>query len=152
MNKYSWKGGFYELANNEKVLKRMREEIEKNFVGEITYDSLKKNDYLDSFISEVLRLHPPVATDPKEAVEDDILPGGFPIKKGDLLVWCAWNMGRNEEYFENALSFDPERWDKISEKKGSFTTSYTPPCVPYPFQFGPSNLFLSRFTLLLEIN
>ena len=71
--------GIYEIfqEKNNHVIKRIRKELEEKYDSEekINFENLKSKDYLDLVIMEILRLHPPVSLDPKEAIKDDILPG-----------------------------------------------------------------------------
>ncbi len=51
--------------------------------GPLSYSALKSLPYAEHFIFEVLRLYPPVPSDPKEVMEDDVLPGGVQVYKGE---------------------------------------------------------------------
>jgi fatty acid omega-hydroxylase len=47
----------------------------------------------------------------KYALNDDILPDGTHIKKGDYFVWSPYAQGRSEKTWgPDAKHFRPERW------------------------------------------
>lgn len=60
---------------------------------------------------EVLRLYPSVPSNVKVALEDDILPDGTPMRKGDTFTWSPYSQGRSTRVWgPDAKSFRPERW------------------------------------------
>lgn len=70
--------------------------------------------------------------DGKRAEEDDILPDGHKIKKGDGVSYMAYAMGRMEYIWgEDADEFRPERWleDGVfqGESPFKFTAFQVPP-------------------------
>lgn len=43
--------------------------------------------------------------------EDDVLPGGWPVKAGEWIIYSAYMMGRDPALWgEDAKEFRPERW------------------------------------------
>jgi cytochrome P450 len=49
--------------------------------------------------------------DGKSAAEDEILPNGFKVKKGDGITYMAYVMGRMKNIWgDDAEEFHPERW------------------------------------------
>ncbi|XP_057870276.2 cytochrome P450 704B1 [Cryptomeria japonica] len=84
----------------------------KKFSELLTYDVLNNNmHYLHAAITETLRLYPAVPLDGKTAVNNDILPDGTIIKKGNVINYVPYAMGRMQRLWGNdALEFKPERW------------------------------------------
>ncbi|CAL5404912.1 unnamed protein product [Camellia sinensis] len=85
----------------EKIAQEVREatEAEDNistdeFANKLTEAALEKMWYLHAALTETLRLHPAVPVDGKNSEEDDILPDGFKVKKGDGVNYMAYAMGR----------------------------------------------------------
>lgn len=73
------------LPENKEVFEKVKEEA--NFEGELTYENLQSLPYIQHFIYETLRLFPPVPSDPKTVVKEDVLPGGIRVYPGGLLVF-----------------------------------------------------------------
>ncbi|VVB03466.1 unnamed protein product [Arabis nemorensis] len=83
------------------------------FVQSITEEALDQMQYLHATLSETLRLYPPVPVDTRCAENDDILPDGHRVSKGDNLYYIAYAMGRMTYIWgQDAEEFKPERWLK----------------------------------------
>ncbi|KAG0496858.1 hypothetical protein HPP92_001549 [Vanilla planifolia] len=116
---------FYMLCKNPSVQEKIWAEINfametkaagfgiEEFVGSLTDEVLEKMQYLHAALTETLRLFPAVPADSKFAVEDDVLPDGCKVKKGDGLTYLSYAMGRMTYLWgEDAEDFRPERWLK----------------------------------------
>ncbi|KAK4427257.1 cytochrome [Sesamum alatum] len=58
-----------------------------------------------------MRLYPPVPMDPKEALNDDILPDGMVVRKGTRVTYHPYAMGKVEKVREKDWAeVRPERW------------------------------------------
>ncbi|KAK6463774.1 cytochrome P450 52A3 [Scheffersomyces coipomensis] len=117
---------FYELARNPDVFNKLRKEIEENFgVGEdadlslITFESLKKCEYLKCVLNEILRLYPSVPINFRVATKDTVLPRGggkennepLYVSKGTTVAYAAYVTHRLPEYYgKDADDFKPDRW------------------------------------------
>ncbi|XP_073139117.1 cytochrome P450 704C1-like [Henckelia pumila] len=83
----------------------------EEFVFKLTNSAIDRMQYLHSALTETLRLYPAVPLDGKFASEDDILPDGNKIKKGDGVAYMPYAMGRMVYIWgEDAEEFRPERW------------------------------------------
>ncbi|KAK3022196.1 hypothetical protein RJ639_047018 [Escallonia herrerae] len=81
------------------------------FVLKLTEAALDSMHYLHAALTETLRLYPAVPVDGKISEEDDTLPDGFKIKKGDGISYTPYAMGRMTYIWgEDAEDFRPERW------------------------------------------
>jgi cytochrome P450 len=119
---------FHLLCQNPDVEKRILQEIHdvvkanKNecvsleesismFSESLTHTILDKMHYLHAALTETLRLYPAIPMDGKSAVSDDILPDGYKIKKGDIVSYVPYSMGRMKYLWGlDADEFKPERW------------------------------------------
>ncbi|WOG96964.1 hypothetical protein DCAR_0416303 [Daucus carota subsp. sativus] len=112
---------FYMLCKHpliqEKVAREVRAatQTESSFTDEfhekLTEAALDKMHYLHAALTETLRLYPAVPVDGRAACEDDILPDGLEVKKGDGVTYMAYAMGRMPSIWgEDAEEFRPERW------------------------------------------
>eukprot|EP00028_Trichosphaerium_sp_Am-I-7-wt_P003581 CAMPEP_0168532172 /NCGR_PEP_ID=MMETSP0405-20121227/16026_1 /TAXON_ID=498012 /ORGANISM="Trichosphaerium sp, Strain Am-I-7 wt" /LENGTH=417 /DNA_ID=CAMNT_0008557397 /DNA_START=222 /DNA_END=1475 /DNA_ORIENTATION=+ len=124
---------FYELARNEAKMKLLQAEVDQVLSQNLPdYDIVKDLPYTKACIDEALRLYPPVPFDPKQAVEDDVLPNGIRVPAGTEVIWSAMAQGRSP-HWKNPEKFEPERFLN-REKQG------LKPIHPYlfvPFQAGP---------------
>jgi hypothetical protein len=54
-----------------------------------------------------------VLQDPKCVLNDDVFPDGTPVKKGNMVMYSAYAMGRMEYIWgSDACEFKPSRWLK----------------------------------------
>jgi cytochrome P450 len=109
-------------------MKNLVQEIDTVLQGsqDYTYEMmLNELPYLKAVFHETLRLYPPVPKNVKTAVDDDVLPGGIRVQKGDIIGISTWCLGRNKEVWgEDAEQFVPERW--LVPLDDSHTTAATP--------------------------
>lgn len=116
---------FYEL--NDEVVIKIREEM-MQVIGYFdsfssmnpSYEEVKDLKYTKAVLSETLRLHPSVPCQQKTAVNDDVLPDGTFVKKGSVVVYSSYLLGRLSSLWgDDALQFVPERFSK--ENKDNYT-------------------------------
>ncbi|KAG0608163.1 hypothetical protein M758_8G084100 [Ceratodon purpureus] len=87
------------------------EETIEEFSKLLTYETLGNLHYLHAALSETLRLFPAVSADAKQAAHDDVLPDGTVVKKGDMVGYVPYSMGRLTSLWgDDALDFKPGRW------------------------------------------
>jgi cytochrome P450 len=125
----SW--ALYALVQYPGNQERLFEEIVSNRGTEAdkrwTYDELHGMKFLDCFIKEVLRLHSPSFQTARNAKQDAVLPGGYFIPKGSIVIACFPSIHKNPAHWNNPLRFDPERWmEKGFAAKMARQGSYTP--------------------------
>ncbi|EEF50415.1 heme binding protein, putative [Ricinus communis] len=119
-NSLSW--FFYVLCKNPLVQEKVAQVVGQvtvsqddnvvgDFIARITDETLEQMHYLHATLTETLRLYLGVPLDGRCAKEDDILPDGFRMRKGDGLFYMAYAMGRMPYIWgEDAEDFRPERW------------------------------------------
>ncbi|KAK7284089.1 hypothetical protein RJT34_18828 [Clitoria ternatea] len=116
----------------EEIVKEIMEKPEN-----IVYDEVKEMVYTHAALCESMRLYPPVPMDTKEAANDDVLPDGTVVKKGMMVTYHVYAMGRMESVWgSDWAEFKPERWlEKVDDGKWKFVNrdSFTYPV----FQAGP---------------
>ncbi|KAB2075456.1 hypothetical protein ES319_A07G222200v1 [Gossypium barbadense] len=119
-------------------------EVENEILKEIkeksdmpVYEEVKDMVYVHASLCESMRLYPPVPTDGKLAMEDDVLPDGTVVKKGTLVTYAPYATGRMEKIWGSDWSmFKPERWlerDEAGKWRFVGRDPYTYPV----FQAGP---------------
>ncbi|KAG0374905.1 hypothetical protein BGX24_009767 [Mortierella sp. AD032] len=104
------------------VLERLRDETEQVLQGTLpTYESTKQQKFAEACFYEALRLYPSVPKNIKTCVEDDVLPGGIRVYKGERIGWSSYAMGRSTDIWgPDAKEYKPERWlsgEKPSQSK-----------------------------------
>ncbi|XP_050237704.1 cytochrome P450 704C1 [Mercurialis annua] len=120
-NTLSW--FFYMLCKNPLIQEKVAQEVRQvtssqdcdlqveDFMAKITDTELEQMHYLHATLTETLRLYPAVPVDGRSAEEDDVLPDGIRMKKGDGLYYMAYAMGRMPYIWgQDAEEFRPERW------------------------------------------
>ncbi|KAF3451859.1 hypothetical protein FNV43_RR07955 [Rhamnella rubrinervis] len=112
-----------EMMKNPRVMKKAQSEVRKFYHGNkglIHESDIDKLRYLKLVIKETMRLHPPlpllVPRECREACKVD----GYEIPLKTKVIVNAWAIGRDPEYWDDAESFVPERFDGSSiEYKGT---------------------------------
>lgn len=141
----------YEMANVPSTWTKLRAEVlnELGNHGMPTYEALKNMKYLKNILNEVLRLHPAVPINMRQALEDTVIPGapGQPdiaLLKGDTVTINTIGMhARKDLYprvsktFADPAIFSPERWDYWTPTPWTFT----------PFHGGPRICVGQNFAL-----
>lgn len=115
---------FYRLCIHPEVQVKVREEVRllasklesegkpaTDAEGGYPYSFLQQLRYTEAVCMEALRLHPSVPKEAKCVMKDDVLPDGTQVRKGDLLSFQAYTMGRDPDLWgENCMEFVPERF------------------------------------------
>jgi cytochrome P450 len=80
---------FHLLKKGNSVLAPVRDELDqlRDAGAEVDYDSFRSLTQTNAVFAEGLRLHPSVPKNGWTAVNDDVIPDGPIIKKGDIVFW-----------------------------------------------------------------
>ncbi|KAF9574939.1 hypothetical protein EC968_004940 [Mortierella alpina] len=117
----------HRAAASPQILEQLVLETDDILAGGLpTYESTKQQKYAEACFYEALRLYPSVPKNRKICVEDDVLPDGTKVFKGDLVGWSPYAMGRPSvvrgpdrlrssiavavTHFVDAKEYKPERW------------------------------------------
>lgn len=116
----------FELSRNPAIWEKLKQEVYSHFgkgseedIAAISFESLKKCEYLKYVLNEVLRLYPSVPVNFRDATKDTTLPVGggangkspIFIPKGTTVAYTIYCTHRMKEvYGEDAEEFVPERW------------------------------------------
>ncbi|XP_024867536.1 probable cytochrome P450 6a13 [Temnothorax curvispinosus] len=134
----------YELALNQKVQDNLRQEIDEMYAkhGEnLTYDDIKKMDYLDKVFKETLRKYPPVAVLRRESMSSHTFVGiNVSIPKSQKIWIPIYAIHRDPDIYSKPDVFDPERFDEE-------TVQSRHPMAYLPFGDGPRNCIGARFAV-----
>ncbi|RCK66291.1 hypothetical protein Cantr_02054 [Candida viswanathii] len=116
----------FELAHSPQLWAKLTAEVAVQFgvgpesrVDEITFESLKRCEYLKAVLNETLRFHPSAPRNIRVATRDTTLPrGGGPdgkspvlVRKGEPVQYCIGATQLDPKYYgEDADAYRPERW------------------------------------------
>ena len=83
---------FLLLAEHKEIQQKLQEEVDEKlgasaFSATVSDLDKKNMPYLNGVVMEALRMFPPVPLDGKEAVKDDVLPGGQKIYAGTRVLY-----------------------------------------------------------------
>lgn len=144
----------FELSRNPEIWEKLKENVYEHFgsgddarVDDISFESLKKCEYLKYVINETLRLYPNVPVNYRYATRHTTLPRGAGdhgekpvlIKKGTVLGYVISKTHRDPRYYgKDAEVFRPERWADKNLKPG---------WAYLPFNGGPRICLGQQFAL-----
>ena len=100
-----------ELLRNPRVMKKAQDEARQVLQGKTKLEEadVQKLSYLKSVIKETLRLHPPAPLSAREAKERcEVF--GYEIPKKAKVFINLWALGRDPTHWDNAETFEPERF------------------------------------------
>jgi len=138
----SW--ALYAFVTYEGIQARLLQELVDNDITDstnITADQIDELPVLDKFVKELQRLHNPSYQPARTAQKDMILPGGYRLAKGAVVIPAIRHAHINPAIWSNPDKFDIDRWDTDEVKnrpKGAY----------FPFAMGPRMCIGFNFALL----
>ncbi|XP_053670570.1 probable cytochrome P450 6a14 [Anopheles nili] len=145
----------YELAMNPEIQERLREEINQAVDendGQVTYEMVMNNQYLDNVINETLRKYPPVESLSRVPMYDYTIPGTkLVIPKDTFIQIPVYAMQHDEEFYPEPERFNPDRFLPEEVKKRhpyTFLPFGEGPRVCIGLRFGVMQAKLGLITLL----
>lgn len=128
---------FWLLYKNPAIENEVVKEVKEKSDSPI-YDEVKDMVYTHASLCESMRLYPPVPVDSKLANADDVLPDGTVVKKGMMVSYHPYAMGRMESIWGgNWTEFQPERWLEKDDTAEKMKFRARDPYVYPVFQAGP---------------
>ncbi|EFJ24159.1 hypothetical protein SELMODRAFT_101746 [Selaginella moellendorffii] len=120
----------------------------ESFANLLKFEALAKLPYLHAAVNETLRLYPTLPLNFKGVASDDVLPDGTPVRRGEIVSYAAYCMGRMESLWgPDAADFRPERWRTADGSNWDFNPS---PFKFTAFQAGP-RVCLGKDSAYLQI-
>jgi len=131
----------YLLGKHPDVQKKLQKEIDEvSNLDCSLLDKIRALKYLDYVIKEGLRLHPPVAFYARK-LEKDTHMNGHLVSKGTNVGISAIGLHTNPEYWDNPLTFNPDRFGDEKFLKRN-------PYIYVPFSAGPRNCVGQKFAMI----
>jgi len=107
----------FELAQNPALLAKVQAEIDEAMDGKDapTYEDIQRMELVRLCFAESLRMYPEPPLLIRRALEEDTLPAGATghetkVLRGMDFFVSIYNMQRDEKYWPNPNTFDPERF------------------------------------------
>jgi len=98
------------LAQYPDIQQKIRDELNEKIEGELTYDHLKDLVYMDAFIRETLRLHPPVPLVGGRKVDHDITIDNYFIPAETVIQIDLMRILQEPSIWGDPEVFRPERF------------------------------------------
>ncbi len=132
---------FYMMALHPEVEAKLVAEVDEVLQGTpATAAHLPRLRYTDWVLKETMRLYPPVPSIGREALEDyEVM--GYRIPKGAQVSYAQWVVHRDARWFDDPMTFRPERWDNDLIRK-------LPRCAYFPFGEGPRICIGNMFAMM----
>ncbi|KAF9926203.1 hypothetical protein FBU30_004162 [Linnemannia zychae] len=119
-------------GTDKEIMKNLIQEVD-NVLGDglPTYETHKQQKYAEACFNEALRIFPSVPRNLKMCVQDDVLPDGTKIYKGEWFTWSSYVMGRSEKIWgPDAKEYKPSRWINTEKpSQGKFSSFHAGPRV-----------------------
>jgi cytochrome P450 len=132
---------FYLLSQHPEVDARLAAELEEVLGGRApTAADVSRLRYTEWVIKESMRLYPPAYGIGREALADCEI-GGYLLPKGAQLSLLQWIVHRDPRWFDEPLTFRPDRWDNDLAKR-------LPRCAYFPFGDGPRICIGNHFAMM----
>jgi cytochrome P450 len=103
----------YLLSQNYGIQSKAQKLLDEKLEGNCpTFEDYNNGNlqYIDMIVKETLRLYPAATAIIREAYSD-LVYDEYLIPKNTLVIYSWYGFGRNEEYWEEADKFVPERFD-----------------------------------------
>ncbi|KAJ4413539.1 hypothetical protein N0V82_008477 [Gnomoniopsis sp. IMI 355080] len=137
-------------GNQERLVQELVDYRKKTSTG-WDYEEVLGMPFLDAFVKETLRLHSPTFQTARNAKQDVVVPGGWQIPQGSLVIPTFPAVHRNKDYWDNPERFDPDRWlnktkGKVPRHRLAFTPFASGPrgCVGYNVALLETKLVLAN--------
>ncbi|XP_076762871.1 cytochrome P450 4g15-like [Xylocopa sonorina] len=133
------------LGIHQDVQNRVHEELDEIFEGTnrvCTFEDTLRMKYLERVILETLRMFPPVPLIARTLNEDvQLVTGNYVLPKGATAIILPFLIHRLEEFYPNALKFDP---DNFLPEKSQNRHYYS----FIPFSAGPRSCVGRKYAML----
>ena len=132
---------WYLLSQHPDVDAKLTTELRQVLGGRApAVSDLPRLRYTEQVVTEAMRLYPPAWGFGREALADCEI-GGYAIRAGTTVIISPWVSHRDPRYFEEPMTFRPERWANDFAAK-------LPRFAYIPFGGGPRICIGNRFAMM----
>lgn len=140
----------YGLVQYPGMQERLLQEMVDAGIDEDTQwdaDTLDRLPFLVNYIKEMQRRHNPSFQPGRTAKVDLVLPGGYKIPKGAIVIPALHHIHNNPKLWDNPSKFDPDRWETDAVKnrhKAQYIPFAAGPrmCIGFNFALQEVRIFL----------
>ncbi|KAL7746533.1 hypothetical protein RI367_008060 [Sorochytrium milnesiophthora] len=117
----------------------------------ITPSQVNQLQYIGQVLKETLRLYPPAAVLGKTCIKDTVLPGGYPVQRGQGVLALLPGLHRNPKYWgSNPDVFNPDNFSPENEAKrhpGAWApfSGFERACIGMAFAMQEAKIALAMF-------
>ncbi|KAK8461565.1 hypothetical protein SEVIR_1G058501v4 [Setaria viridis] len=117
-----------ELVRNPKVMQKAQAEVREKLQGKptVSEDDLADLRYIKLIIKETLRLHPVVPLLLPRECRESCKVMGYDVPKGTTVFVNVWAINRDPKYWDNPMTFRPERFEAGTVDFKGTDFEYTP--------------------------
>ena len=99
----------HQIGSHPGVAERVRAEVDAAVDGRLSAADPRELEYLGRVIDETLRLYPPIHAIPRVTTRRATV-GEYALPAGEQVLLSVWNVHRDARFYDDPLSFDPDRW------------------------------------------
>jgi cytochrome P450 len=132
---------FYLVSQHPDVEERLAAEVDEVLESRPpTVADVPRLRFTEWIVKESMRLYPPAWAIGREPLEDCEI-GRYFAPKGTQIMMNQWVVHRDSRWFDDPLTFKPERWDNDLARR-------LPRCAYFPFGDGPRICIGNQFAML----
>ncbi|GME35025.1 Cytochrome P450 [Neofusicoccum parvum] len=142
----------YGLVAYPGMQERMLQEMVDAGIDESTQwdaDTVERLPFMINYIKEMQRRHNPSFQPGRTAKVDMVLPGGYKLPQGAVVIPALHHIHNNPKIWDNPAKFNPDRWE-TDEVKGRHKGAYMPfaagprMCIGFNFALQEVRIFLPK--------
>uniref|UniRef100_M1ALC7 Cytochrome P450 hydroxylase n=1 Tax=Solanum tuberosum TaxID=4113 RepID=M1ALC7_SOLTU len=147
-----------EMIKNSSIIFKAQAEVREAFRGKETFDenNVEELKYLKLIVKETLRLHPPLPLMLPRESREEVDIDGYTIPSETKLIVNVWAIGRDSNYWDDAESFKPERFEQSSVDFAGNNFEFLPfgsgRRICPGISFGLANVYLPLANLLYHFD
>ncbi|CAL1528688.1 unnamed protein product [Lymnaea stagnalis] len=131
----------HEMAKNPDIQERLYREIRDHIEKDVNYESIQDLHFFDAVFDEVCRMYPTASFIVTRQAAEERQYGHVTIPAGMNILANVWALHRDERYWTDPETFNPDRFmDEPHCKKSTFTY--------IPFGAGPRHCIGMRFATI----
>jgi cytochrome P450 / NADPH-cytochrome P450 reductase len=148
----------YELLRQPEILAKAQSHVDEVLHDRAPrYEDLVKLSYLDQILKETLRLWPPAPAFSLQPLQDTVLGGRYPVKKGQPITVITYQLHRDTAVWgDEPDTFDPDRF--VFERAQALPANAWKPfgngqrsCIGRGFALQEATLFLAMMLQRFEV-